>query len=384
MKFNSKAREDFSMVHLHKRRKGLVSLAIAGALFLGFSQNGWGSWQGDWEKVMTAAKKEGKVVVSIPASAELRTKMEAAFEKRFAGIDLELFPSRASRQLRRIRDELKAGVHYFDVHLGGSGSMLSGFVGGKIVDAFEPYLILPEVKDPKNWWGGHMSIDKDKRFVYTYAAFINSKMVDPGELRSYDDLLNPKWKGKMAFYDPRRPGAGRGAWEYMFRHKGNKFLQRFVAQDVQISRNRRVMAESLAKGKLALTIGVTYYSFKSFIDAGLPVKSLPIFKEGTYGTSGSGNLAIIKNHPHPNATKVFVNWLLGKEGQEIWTKTLSQPSRRLDVETKWTSEFGYFGAKDSISLEEWYKIEEISAAKQAKAKKARKSARKYLKKRTKK
>ncbi len=97
------------MAHLHKQIKRFVLFAVAGILFLGFSQNGWGSWQGEWEKVINAAKKEGKVVVSIPASAELRTKMEAAFEKRFAGIDLELFPSRASRQLRRIRDELKAG-----------------------------------------------------------------------------------------------------------------------------------------------------------------------------------------------------------------------------------------------------------------------------------
>ncbi len=255
------------------------------------------------------------------------------------------------------------------------------------MDPFEPYLLLPEVKDPKNWWGGHMSIDKEKRYTYTYSAFLtanfwyNTDSVNPDELRSYDDLLNPKLKGKMAFYDPRRPGAGRGVWEYMWKHKGEKFLQAFVKQDVQITRNRRVMAESLAKGKLALTIGVTYYAFQSFIDAGLPVKALPLFKEGTYGTAGSGNLAIIKNHPHPNATKVFVNWLLSKEGQEIWTKTLSQPTRRLDVETQWTSEFGYLGAKDTISLEKWHKIEEISEEKQAKAKTARKSARRLLKKR---
>ena len=53
----------------------------------------------------------------------------------------------------------------------------------------------------------------------------------------------------------------------------------------------------------------------------MPVKALPIFKEGTYGTAGSGILVIIKNRPHPNATKVFVNWLLSKEGQEVWTKS---------------------------------------------------------------
>ena len=374
------------MALLPKRYKRFVFLIVAGFLFLGFSQNSWGAWQDEWEKVMNAAKKEGKVVVSIPASAGLRNKMEGAFEKRYAGIDLELFPSRASKQLRRIRDELKAGVHYFDVHVGGAGSMLSGFVGGKIVDPVEPNFILPEVKDPKNWWGGHMAIDKEKRFTYTYAAFLtanfwyNTKLVNPEELGSYDDLLDPKWKGKIAFYDPRRPGAGRGVWEYMFKNKGEDYLTKFVQQDIQVSRNRRVMAESLAKGKLAITVGVTYYAFQSFIDAGLPVKALPLFREGTYGTAGSGILAIIKNHPHPNATKVFVNWLLSKEGQEVWTKTLSQPTRRFDVDTKWTSKFGYIGAKDNISVKEWYKIEQISAEKQAKSKRARKSARRFLKK----
>ncbi|NIO06673.1 MAG: hypothetical protein GTO40_01310, partial [Deltaproteobacteria bacterium] len=153
------------MIHSRKQSRFVVFFAAASVLLLGGSQNGWGAWQDEWEKVMAGAKKEGKVVVSIPASAELRNKMETAFEKRFPGIDLEPVPSRASKQLRRIRDELKAGVHYFDVHVGGAGSMLSGFVGGKIVEPVQPYLILPEVKDPKNWWGGHMAIDKEKKFT---------------------------------------------------------------------------------------------------------------------------------------------------------------------------------------------------------------------------
>jgi ABC-type Fe3+ transport system substrate-binding protein len=79
-----------------------------------------------------------------------------------------------------------------------------------------------------------------------------------------------------------------------------------------------VLAESLAKGKLSIIIGLTYYSFRQFVTAGLPVKPLPTFKEGTYVSGVSGNLAIIKNPPHPNAAKVFVNWLLGKEGQEVF------------------------------------------------------------------
>ncbi len=372
------------MVCSYKRFTMLISLTAAAILLLVFSPKCWGASQDEWNQVVEAAKKEGKVVVSIPASSELRKQMEGAFEKRFPGIDLELFPASASKMLRRISDEFQAGVRYFDVHIGGAGSMITGFVGGHIVDPIEPNLLLPEVTDTKNWWGGHMAIDKEKKFTYTFAAFLvasfwhNTKSVDPAELRSYDDLLNPKFKGKIGWFDPRRPGAGAGVWEYMWKHKGEEYLKRLVTQDLQLSRNQRVMAESLAREKLAVTIGVSYYSFRSFIDAGLPVKPLPIFKEGTYGTAGSGNLAIIKNRPHPNATKVFVNWLLGKEGQEIWTKSISQPTRRRDVDTEWTSKFGSIAAKDNISIEKWNEVEQISADAEASAKAAKKSVRTLL------
>ena len=148
------------MARLHKRQKMLVSLAAAAILFLGFSPTSWGAWEDEWKKVVEAGKKEGKVVVSIPASSELRKQMEGAFEKRFPGIDLELFPSSASKMLKRINDEFQAGVRYFDVHIGGAGSMIRGFVGGHIVDPIKPNLILPEVKESKDWWGGYMEIGR--------------------------------------------------------------------------------------------------------------------------------------------------------------------------------------------------------------------------------
>ena len=88
-----------------------------------------------------------------------------------------------------------------------------------------------------------------------------------------------------------RPGAGTGVWEYMWKHKGEDYLKRLVTQDLQLSRNSRVLAESLAKEKLAVTIGLVTTRSAPLSNAGLPVKPLPIFKEGTYGTAGSGILA---------------------------------------------------------------------------------------------
>jgi len=86
-------------------------------------------------------------------------------------------------------------------------------------------------------------------------------------------------------------------------------------------------------------------------------------KDGTYGTGGSGNLAIIKNPPHPNATKVFVSWFLSREGQEIASKALGQATRRLDVDTKWLQETGVLAAKEHMSVKDYLLIENQSEEK---------------------
>ena len=91
--------------------------------------------------------------------------------------------------------------------------------------------------------------------------------------------------------------------------------------------------------------------------AGLPVRPLSAIKEGYYAASGSGNLAILRNVSHPNATKVFVNWLLSKEGQTAFTKAMGQPTRRFDVDTQWTREFGHVAAKEGLTPEKFDELE---------------------------
>ena len=66
---------------------------------------------------------------------------------------------------------------------------------------------------------------------------------------------------------------------------------------------------------------------------------------------------MMKDAPHPNAAKVFVNWFLSKEGQQIYDKAFGNATRRLDVDTAWLKEFGVEAAKDSMAVEEYYKNE---------------------------
>ena len=185
-------------------------------------------------------------------------------------------------------------------------------------------------------------------------------MMKPEEIRSYDDLLNPKWKGKIGYLDPRGAGGGTATWAFFLKIKGEEFLRKLAAQEMLLSRDQRQLGDSLAKGKVPLTIGLSYYSFAPFLKAGLPIKPLPELKEGTYTSCGSGALSIVKSSPHPNATKVFVNWLLSKEGQEVYGKAMGQATRRLDVDTKWLTEHGTRASKDFLTVEENNRLENYS------------------------
>ncbi|MSP39673.1 MAG: extracellular solute-binding protein [Deltaproteobacteria bacterium] len=314
----------------------------------------------EWDKVVEAAKKEAKVVVSLPASNELRAAIERLFEKRY-GIDVEPVVGRASTVVRKMVDEAKAGVRYTDVHMGGAESVVTGMLPEGVVDALEPYMLLPEVKDPKQWWGGHIWVDNAKKFAYSSMAYqpetlwFNSQLMKAEEVRSFDDLLDEKLKGKIGFLDPRTPGSGASLWSYLREVKGEDYLRKLVGQKLALSRDQRVLAEILANGNISFVLGLSYYSYAPFIKAGLPVARLPVPKEGMYVAGGSGQVVVLKNAPHPNATRLFLNWFLSREGQEVYTRAMQQSTRRLDVDTKWLREFGVIPAKDGLTQEQYYK-----------------------------
>ena len=332
------------------------------------------TWETDWKRVQEAAKHEGKVIVSIPASAELRKGIEENFVKRY-GLGIELVPSRAAAVVRKILDESKAGIHSFDLHLGGSESIVTGLLAEEVLERFEPWVVLPTVNDPKNWWGGHVWVDNAKRYAYSFVAdqtqniWYDTSSVKPEEIRSYDNLLDLKWKGRIGFLDPRTPGSGASMWSFLWQLKGEEYLKKLVGQQLVLGRDQRLLAENLAKGKVSLTIGLSFYSFVSFIKAGLPVRALPNPKEGTYVSSSSGNVVVLKSAPHPNGAKLFVNWLLSKEGQEVFSKALGQGTRRLDVDTKWLKDIGVHAAKDTLTLDEYYQLENQSENKVLKIRK---------------
>jgi iron(III) transport system substrate-binding protein len=339
----------------------LLPIVVA---FLYFSLPSFGAGApSEWDKTLAAAKKENIVVVGIPASTELRTLIGEKFKNKF-GISIELLSARGPENVTRINTEYSAGVRYYDILVAGGATPLSMVAAGA-ADDFTAYMILPEVKDPKNWWGGHIWEDNvsTRKHVYAFLCYTsetwwyNSSQADASEIRSFDDLLNPKWKGRIGLLDPRNPGSGQNTWSFIWKVKGEEFLSKLAQQELLINQNLRQLADSLAKGKLAFTLGVSHYTFEPFVKAGLPVKPVSRIKEGAHANNGSGVITVVKNPPHPNAAKIFVNWLLSKEGQELYGKAMTQGTRRLDVSTEWLKEYGSQGCKDVMTVDDYLRLE---------------------------
>ena len=316
----------------------------------------------EWQKVVEAAKKEGKVVVGGPPTSVLRQKFKETFEKRF-GIELELISAPGPQNASRAMSEFKAGVKYFDVLHGGSGT-LEPLMRENMLEPLMDFVILPEVKDPRQWWGGHMWEDNvdTNRFIYSYSAdfstppFYNADLIKPDEVKSYDDFLQPRWKGKIGFFEPRVPSAGQGLWGFLMKIKGKEYLQRLANQELFISRDGKQLADALAKGTLAFNLGQSQRFIDPYIKAGIPIKALRNIKEGLSGSNGFGTVAILRNSAQVNAAKVYINWLLGKEGQDLYSRALTQGTRRLDVDTKWLAKLDSAAAKDVMSPEEFEKV----------------------------
>ena len=345
----------------------VTTLILVNLVDLAAAQTSQGQ-PGEWDRIVEAAKREGKVVVSIPPSRKLRRAMEVAFTRRY-GIGVEFVSVRSGASIQKIISETKAGIQYVDLHVGGTESAVTALLAEEALEPMEPYFVLTEVKDPKQWWGGHIWVDNAKRFIYPFAAYqtvslwCNANEYTPAEFQSFDDLLNPKLHGKIGISDPRTPGPGNSIWSHMLLVKGEEYLKNLVAQKLFVARDLRLLGENLSSAKIAVTLGIGYSELLPFIKTGLPVVPLPYPKEGLYTTGGNGHLMVIKNPPHPNAAKVFANWLLGRDGQELFGRTMAVGSRRLDVDTNWLKEFGVIGSKDSLTVEQFHRLENDSEEK---------------------
>ncbi|HLB29135.1 MAG TPA: extracellular solute-binding protein, partial [Dehalococcoidia bacterium] len=264
------------------------------------------------------------------------------FQKKY-GIEVEFLGQRGAEFGGRVRTEREAGQYLWDIYIGGTTTAITGFKEIKALDAIEPTLVLPEAKDLKSWKEGRLAFaDKDRLVLsmvnYVTEAFcINSSLAKAEEFKSYRDLLDPKWKGKLMMHDPRISGAGQAKFHFFYVHPqlGPDFIRALLRQEPEMAIDQDQMARWLAEGRAPIQVGCSSTTVEPLIEKGVPLKLVDSrqMKEGGSLHVGVGSVALFNRAPHPNAAKVYLNWLLTKEGQTEFSKAVSYPSRRVDVPT---------------------------------------------------
>jgi iron(III) transport system substrate-binding protein len=279
-------------------------------------------WQAEWEKTVKAAEQEGEVIYS--ASGSYRFLEE--FHKAFPKIRTTVVSASCNQIVSRIMTERRGGKYLADVVRCGMTSAHSLY-RAKTLQSVGPALVLPEVTDLTKWWQGkHHYSDPEGKYLFISAASVyvrfasyNKDLVNPAELKSFWDLLSPRWKGKIVATDPRT-GEGRNGSRFLYYNPelGPPYLRRLLSETgLKLSRDYRQATDWLAQKQYALFLFSQSDDTLTASQQGLPVQVLDTtgWKEGVGLDPIAGAYALMDKPAHPNAAKVLLNWLLSREGQ---------------------------------------------------------------------
>ena len=306
------------------------------------------SAQAEWERTVAAAKKEGKLSLYLyQGDGELES-VAQTFQKKYPEVAVTTVTGRGNLLGPRILTERRAGKYLADVYIGGPTTPYTVFYPAKILEPIRNALILSEVVDESKWWEGrHHYIDPENKYIFVFVGSTasgyvsyNSKLVNPRDFNSYWDLAQPKWKGKILSKDPKVSGSQRIGIRMLYytRELGPDFLRRLYSEmDVVLSQDIRQSTDWLANGKFAICFFCS--DIRKARQQGLPVDEFVTaqWKEAPAISAGSaGSLVLLNQAPNPNAAKLFINWLLSREGQMAYQKAANTPinteeSMRTDI-----------------------------------------------------
>jgi len=307
--------------------KGSTALAL-GTVFASAARAAAPPAESITPQLIEAAKKEGKVVWYTAIDLAVAERIAEAFKGKFPGIEVRVERTGAERVFQRIGQEYASGVHAVDVV---NSSDASHLLTWKRQDLLLPYV--PE-DVAKHYKPEHRDADG------TYAGFratlspmaYNTKLVTADEApKSFKELLDPKWKGKIVKAHPGYSGTILTATFEMVRDIGWDFYENLAKQNIMQVQSATDPPKKLSLGERSVMADGTEYNVLLLKEAGQPVEAI-------YPTEGTpfiiGPNGIFKAAPNPNAAKLFQNYCFTPEAQAIIIATGGLRSLHQEVKEK--------------------------------------------------
>jgi iron(III) transport system substrate-binding protein len=265
--------------------------------------------QANWDDVVQAAKKEGKVVVySMALGAPYYLAVLKSFEAKY-GIKVESLDLRASELAERVRTEQSAGRFLGDTEIITSTMIEEQVKTGDYLQKIGPLPNGGNLRAP--FKATDVSVPA---YVQPMGILINTRIVKPeDEPQSWNDLNNPKWKNKILSDDMRPLGSGNTMFAILQKKMGSTFNENLAEQKPVFSRDMRNDARRVARGEYPIYIPQVF-AFASDLK-GLPVKVV-IPKEGA--PYAMMEFALLRNAAHPNAARLFINYFLEQDSQLLY------------------------------------------------------------------
>src|SRR5690242_1706153 len=279
-------------------------------------------------QLIDAAKKEGKVVLYSSMDLPVGEKLGKAFEAAYPGVKIQIERSGSERLFQRIGQEFSSNIHAADVI---NSSDASHFIPWKKNGWLMPFVsediarYFPEIyREPDG-----MSATSR---IYLSSIAYNTNLVKAEDApKSYADLLDPKWAGKMVKAHPAYSGTIMTATFQLVREFGWEYYEKLAKQRVMQVQSSTDPPKKLSLGERAVMADGNEYGVVLLKEAGQPVE--PIYPaEGT--PTVSGPTGIFASAPHPNAAKLFQAWLHTRETQQFFTDYTAQYSAHSQVTSK--------------------------------------------------
>ncbi|HEX4194598.1 MAG TPA: extracellular solute-binding protein [Stellaceae bacterium] len=299
-------------------------------------------WKADFQKTVDAANQEGTLIFYSQPNKAAQDFILHEFPKAYPKIKVSLSAIPGAEFIARIKTERGASKNLWDMALAGPpvGYILAH---ADILDPVMPEFVDPEIKNPDLWGGWRNAFpDAAGKYEFAVANFIAGPWYDALKIApekveklGLKLMLDPSVKGKIAWHDPAVQGAGQPYTMLLRAQLGDDGLKQLITeQKPQFFQDQFQVVEAMARGTAWIGIGppvraliapYTQAGVKTDIRNFGPTPDLALQEIG-----GSG-LFVFKDRPHPNATRVFINWLLSKDAQQGLAKATEQASRRLDV-----------------------------------------------------